>query len=609
MSAGRRCPSSRLSSFTVVLVAIGCVCASAQSDERIPATVVKIVGPGFSVGTGVVIAVDEGVATVVTAFHVIEGDDPFQVVFVAASDQPPLAVNRADVFGAQRQDQDHGLAVFRVRGIPRGVEPAVFESGPALARGADVAYWGFPGGANSLLRIAGTVSGHDGALLIMSPPVDPGASGGPVTRNGRVVGIMMARNPSFAHAMIAEVATATLKGWTAPFTTAAADPIPGPLAGDVSKATNEELDAGCSSGHIAACYELGSRYSASGAAMNHAMAVSLFQRSCEGGDARGCTDLARMYDTGRGAMRDVDQAVALFRKGCEGGDPRGCSDLGWMYAEGRGVAGDDAQAIALYRRGCDGGDPRGCDDLGWMHERGRGVARDDAQAAALYEHSCAAGSARGCTESGRMHDLGRGVVRDAARAYTLFQRGCEGGDAPGCTYWGNMVGDRETAITLFQRGCEGGHGAGCTNWGRSFEQQDRVQALRLYERGCREGDPQGCTLSARLHDAGGGGVRRDREAAFWAYTQACNLEDGQACTRVGHRHKDGEGVDRDLELARRYYERGCDRDDPWGCFYAGELYELGRGVARDRARALDLYRRACAERNPAACEKLKRLGG
>jgi TPR repeat protein len=52
--------------------------------------------------------------------------------------------------------------------------------------------------------------------------------------------------------------------------------------------------------------------------------------------------------------------VTLYGKSCDGGDTEDCSYLGNMYENGKGVAKDKTQAVALYRKACDLGDAWGC---------------------------------------------------------------------------------------------------------------------------------------------------------------------------------------------------------------------------------------------------------
>ena len=56
-------------------------------------------------------------------------------------------------------------------------------------------------------------------------------------------------------------------------------------------------------------------------------ARTLYQRACDGGAARGCTNLGVLYERGLGVTRDVAQARTLYQRACGAGDTDACADL------------------------------------------------------------------------------------------------------------------------------------------------------------------------------------------------------------------------------------------------------------------------------------------
>src|SRR5262245_18119598 len=101
-----------------------------------------------------------------------------------------------------------------------------------------------------------------------------------------------------------------------------------------------------------------------GAPQDHARAVELFRRACEGGHPPGCTYLAFAADGGHGMPRDPAAAARLFQKACDGGQAPACLELGVRTERGTGGARDYAAAAVLYQRACDGGSPAACTLLG-----------------------------------------------------------------------------------------------------------------------------------------------------------------------------------------------------------------------------------------------------
>ncbi|GAC1351454.1 MAG: hypothetical protein NVSMB1_04650 [Polyangiales bacterium] len=154
---------------------------------------------------------------------------------------------------------------------------------------------------------------------------------------------------------------------------------------------------------------------------------------CEGNHhAQSCRSLGYMHQTGSGAPIDTAQAMALYEKSCELGWAGGCTDVGFLFHRGVGRPIDESQALRWFHRGCEEGDATGCFDLGTMYQAGAAVPREDGRAAALFERACVMGSANGCGEAGASYLEGRGVKTDRAKGVLLFQRACALCDVARC---------------------------------------------------------------------------------------------------------------------------------------------------------------------------------
>src|ERR1700741_2576070 len=78
---------------------------------------------------------------------------------------------------------------------------------------------------------------------------------------------------------------------------------------------------------------------------------------------------------------DLTQAAGIYQRACDAGDGRACTNLGAFYVDGRGVAADPARAGQSFTRGCDADTGRGCQNWGILSEDGRGPPADLARAA------------------------------------------------------------------------------------------------------------------------------------------------------------------------------------------------------------------------------------
>ena len=164
----------------------------------------------------------------------------------------------------------------------------------------------------------------------------------------------------------------------------------------------------------------------------YAEAAPLLGQACDAGKARGCADLAYLYDQGKGVAQDESRAVTLATKACKAGDAYGCDSIGMLYEEGRGVTLDYSRAAEFYAKACKGRFSDGCYNLGLMHDNGQGVAKDPSQAAAFYFKACNAGSAEGCNQLAYMYDNGLGVAKDTEKTRQFLTRGCKLGNKWGC---------------------------------------------------------------------------------------------------------------------------------------------------------------------------------
>ena len=145
---------------------------------------------GFGIGTGVVVNSD---ATVLTAFHIIEGATQVELSF---ADGTKTSATVASV------EPDSDIAILTPAELPGLVVPATIGNPSALRVGDEVFPVGNPLGLVGSLS-AGVVSGLDRqfrpsdreeplqGLIQFDAAVNPGNSGGPlVNRGGQVVGIV-----------------------------------------------------------------------------------------------------------------------------------------------------------------------------------------------------------------------------------------------------------------------------------------------------------------------------------------------------------------------------------------------------------------------------------
>ncbi|MBX3329910.1 MAG: trypsin-like peptidase domain-containing protein [Nitrospira sp.] len=185
----------------------------AQDIAQVKKGVVKItaqVDGKNRVGSGVVVKLDEDHVYIVTASHVIEGDQHPNVFFYAA----PHRAYRARVLGLEGGNPA-GLAALLVEGkIPSDLVALPLDQAVSVSGGESITLIGFPRVEGSMWTVTtGTLSGRRGSALSFSGTADEGNSGGPVLFQNKVVGIVTEVGAKFNTAVPAVVARFALDGW------------------------------------------------------------------------------------------------------------------------------------------------------------------------------------------------------------------------------------------------------------------------------------------------------------------------------------------------------------------------------------------------------------
>lgn len=185
----------------------------AQDIAQVKKGVVKItaqVEGKNRVGSGVVVKLDDDHVYIVTASHIIEGDQHPNVFFYAA----PHRAFRARVLGLEGGDPA-GLAALLVEGkIPSDLVVLHLDQATKVGGGEPITLIGFPRAEGSMWTVTtGTLSGRRGSALSFSGTADEGNSGGPVLFQNKVVGIVTEVGAKFNTAVPAVVARFALDGW------------------------------------------------------------------------------------------------------------------------------------------------------------------------------------------------------------------------------------------------------------------------------------------------------------------------------------------------------------------------------------------------------------
>lgn len=187
----------------------------AQDIEPLRAGVVKIsaVAEGKrKTGAGFIVKLETNIAYIVTAAHVVEGDAAPLVEFFTRQNVFAKSEVRK-VEGSELQ----GLALIVVRGkenLPAGLVALKLAPANLLKGGGDaVAAIGFPGGVASWGVSRVNVVSLEGRDIVLSKELEEGNSGGPVIKDGQVVGLVVGLNQGFGLALPVSIVQTVLTNW------------------------------------------------------------------------------------------------------------------------------------------------------------------------------------------------------------------------------------------------------------------------------------------------------------------------------------------------------------------------------------------------------------
>ncbi len=198
--------------------------------------------------------------------------------------------------------------------------------------------------------------------------------------------------------------------------------------------------------------------------ISNVKAFGFYKQAAENGLPAAMFRLARMYDRGKGAPRDLEEAANWYKKAAEGGHVGAMASLGTLYEFGQGVEKNLVLALLNYRLAAEAGDRNAMTSLAYLYAQGKGVASDPGQARRWYGTAAELGQVRAMfnlallLKSGKggrkdrptavkwlkaamekghsgamrelafLYDVGRGVVRSSGKAAELFLAALAAGD-------------------------------------------------------------------------------------------------------------------------------------------------------------------------------------
>ena len=166
-------------------------------------------------GTGFIVKLEADIAYIVTAAHVVEGDQAPQVEFFTRQN----VTVKAEVRKIEGNDPS-GLALMVVRGkqnLAPGLTALSLGTAVGLKAGDQVSAIGFPSGVASWGVSRINIVSLEGRNIVLSKDLEEGNSGGPILKDNKVVGLVMGLNQGFGIAVPVSIVQTVLTNWGVTF--------------------------------------------------------------------------------------------------------------------------------------------------------------------------------------------------------------------------------------------------------------------------------------------------------------------------------------------------------------------------------------------------------
>lgn len=545
----------------VIMVLLMLLCpllASAQDAASLRAGVVKIkstLNNKSRTGSGFVVAIDGGTTYIITAAHVIEGDPNPKVEFFARQSVPFNA-------SVVKQELRIDLAVLKVEGAPQSAALA-FETAAKPKAGDEVVAFGFPQGGGSWLMSKADLAGREGPDLIVSgSAIDQGNSGGPLIKDGKVIGVVQALQGKFVRAAPASMVVETLEGWGI----ALKPPAPDSAAartGDERKSTAA---------------------SAAPASIDYGNFTQVKQ-AAEAGDGKAQFALAEMYLDAKGVAQNSAEAAKWYRRAADAGYASAQAAMGLMsLTKAVGLARDDESAVAFC---CDESKSKKDERLAMVFSAIEKLQVKDT--AALREAT---------------QWLQKGAQQGEASAQLLYGYmalsgiGMEKNLAEGVKWVQLAATEDPTAQTLM--------GTLYLHGGAGVEKNANEGVRRLKE-AAEKGVPQAMTTLGEVYQSGNGVVQDYAEAARWL-RKAVEHNDPKAKALLGLQYLQGFGVARDEAQGFALMRQAAEAGDATGQFGLAISFISGKGIAPNRDEAIKWLQAAARQGVAEAQQMLQKEG-
>ncbi|KAI9339323.1 hypothetical protein BDR26DRAFT_895893 [Obelidium mucronatum] len=246
------------------------------------------------------------------------------------------------------------------------------------------------------------------------------------------------------------------------------------------------------------------------------------------------------FDSNFGSPTADDKlAFEWYLKAAENGHAEAQSNLAVMYENGRGIPESVAKAIHWYNLAADKGEIQAQFNLASLYEKGRGLAAPNyTKAKAYYEKAAKAGHTKAKVRLGVMLEQEIGVKKDEHLAIKRLTEAAEEGDIQAQDSLGRIYVDKKDYTKAME-------------WSLKAASQHNLlgeQSTAISQSQFRLG-----TLYYL-----GSGIKQDFFQAFEWYQKAAKLELADAQYMLGYMYEKGRGIEKNEADALAWKNRAKD---------------------------------------------------
>lgn len=274
------------------------------------------------------------------------------------------------------------------------------------------------------------------------------------------------------------------------------------------------------------------------------LAVELFQKAADAGNAEAMFYLSICYNVGSGVVKNYEKAFEWLKKSAEAKSIHAMFLLSEYYYKGIRVPKDDTKAFEWEKKAAEAGHVPSMSNLAVSYIKGEGVIKDTKKAFQWFKKAAEAGDVQSMYNLAFCYSKGEGVSKNASKAFQWYK-----------------------------------------------EAANKGYILAMY-------DLAVCYIN-------GDGVSKDASKAFQWFQKAAILGHSKSIFEVAMCYFDGEGTPKDYTKAFQWFQKAAEKNDSKAMHNLAFCYECGLGVQKDASKAFQWLQKAADAGNVDSINTLK----